>query len=71
MNLENYFSHFYFLNMDSLFTINSSYTYFFLVIQNIHLQGNVSQNFDLGLCYSFMMLNVKKCIFSNNIKKQL
>ena len=55
MNLENNFSHFYFLNMNFSFTINSLYTKLFLVIENIHTQGSVSQNFDLGFCYLFMM----------------
>ena len=48
MNFENYFFHFYFSNNDFLFTINSSRTKLFLVMKNIHMQGSMSQNFDLG-----------------------
>ena len=55
MNFENNFSYFYFLNMNFLFTIYSLYTKLFLVKENIHTQGSVSQNFDLGFCYFFMM----------------
>ena len=55
MNLENDFFHFYFSNSDFLFNINSSCTKLFLMIKNIHMQGSVSQNFDLGFCYFFIM----------------
>ena len=55
MNLENHFFHFYFSNNDFSFTIKSSSTKLFLVIQPIHMQGSVSQNLDLGFCYFFMM----------------
>ena len=55
MNLENDFFHFYFSNRDFLFTINSSCTKLFLEIKNIHMQGSMSHNFDLGFCYFFMM----------------
>ena len=55
MNLENLFFHFYFSNNDFLSTTNSLSTKLFLVIKNIHMQGSVSQNFDLGFCYFFMM----------------
>ena len=55
MNFENDFSHFYFLNMNFLFTISSLYTKLFLVIENIHVQGSVSHNYDLGFCYFCMM----------------
>ena len=27
--------------------------------KNIHMQGSLSQNLDLGFCYFFMMWNVK------------
>ena len=55
MNLENHFFHFYFSNNDFSFTIISLSTKLFLVINNIHMQGSMSQNFDLGFCYFFMM----------------
>ena len=48
MNFEKKNFHFYFSNNDFLFTINSSRTKFCIVMKNIHMQGNVSQNFDLG-----------------------
>ena len=51
MNLENDFFHFYFSNSDFLFTINSSCTKLFLLIENIHMQGSMSQNFDLGFFF--------------------
>ena len=38
MNLENNFSHFYFLNMNFLFTINSLYTKLFLVIEKTFIR---------------------------------
>ena len=60
MNFQNDFSHFYFSNMNFWFTINSLCTKLFLVIGNIHMQGSMSQNFDLGFCYLFMIWNVKK-----------
>ena len=61
MNIENHFFHFYFSNNNFSFTINSLSTKLFLVINNIHMQGSVSQNFDLGFCYFFMMCYVKYC----------
>ena len=53
MNFENDLFHFCFSNIDFLFTIMISFTTLFLVIENIHMQGCASQNFDLGFCYSF------------------
>ena len=55
MNVENHFFHFYFSNNDFSFTINSLSIKLFLVIKNIHMQGSVSQNFDLGFFFFFMM----------------
>ena len=55
MNLENNVFHFYFSNNDFSFTIKNLSTKLFLVIKMIYIQGNVSQNFDLGFCYFFMM----------------
>ena len=54
MNVENHFFHFYFSNNDFSFTINIMSTKLFLVIKIIHMQGSVSQNFDLDICYFFM-----------------
>ena len=61
MNVENHFFHFYFSNNDFSFTINSLSTKIFLLIKNILMQGSMSQNFDSGFCYFFMMFNVKYC----------
>ena len=56
MNVENLFFYFNFSNNDFSFTINSFSTNIFLVIKNICIQGRMSQNFDSGFCYFFMML---------------
>ena len=55
MNLENDFFHFYFSNSDFLFIIDSLCTKLFVVIKNSYIQGILSQNFNLGFCYFFMM----------------
>ena len=40
--------------MDTSFTIYSSCTKFYVPAEYIHMQGSVSQNFDLCLCYFFI-----------------
>ena len=55
MYLENIFFNFYFLNKDFSFTIMNFYTKFLPGVENILTQGSVSQNFDLGFCYFFIM----------------
>ena len=47
---SNSFFGFYFFNINSTFTIKSSYTTFYPWKEDIHMQGRVSQNFDLSFC---------------------
>ena len=55
--------------MNTSFTIYSSQTKFWIPAEYIHIQGSVSQNFDLGLCYLFYNIERKK--MSKNILKKI
>ena len=53
------FFDFYFLKRDFLFTIMSSALKLSELVDNIHLEGTVSQVFDLGPTFYFMSKNGK------------
>ena len=55
--LKLYFFHFYFLNQDFFLTIIYITLLFGDLVDNAHLEGKVSQNFDLGLSFHFMTKN--------------
>ena len=49
------FLHFYFLNTDFSFTACTIHLKLYGYVQNIPSERSVSQNFDLGLGFIFMM----------------
>ena len=51
------FFHFYFLNQDFFLTIISITLLFGALVGNVHLEGTVSQNFDLRPSFQFMTKN--------------
>ena len=51
------FFHFYFLNQDFLFTNRISTSRLCNLINNVYLEGTVSQIFDLGPSFYFMSKN--------------
>ena len=53
------FFHFYFLNRDFPFTFISPPLQVGNLVDNIHLEGTVSQIFHLGLSYHFILKNGK------------
>ena len=53
----NCISHFYFLNQDFFLTIISITLLFGDLVDNIHLEGNISQTFDLSPSFRFMTKN--------------
>ena len=52
--LKNVFYYFYFLNQDFFLTIISIPLLFGDLVDTIHLEGTVSQNFDLSSSFHFM-----------------
>ena len=50
IELKIIFFYFYFLNMNFSFTTKSPYSKFKQREDDIHIEGNISHNFDLGLC---------------------
>ena len=46
---ENYFSNFYFLNMDIFLIIKATNLILSIHVENITVEGTVSQNSDIGL----------------------
>ena len=61
MHIKIVFFHFYFLNQDFFLTIISITLYFTDLVDNVHLEGIVSQNFDLGPSLDF--IKQKRVIF--------
>ena len=51
------FFHFYFLDQDFFLTIISITLVFGDLVENVHLEGRISQNFDLGPSFHFMTKN--------------
>ena len=54
MNLKTHIFHVYFLNMDISLIIAHISLKICMCIAEICMEGSVSQNFDLGLSFSFM-----------------
>ena len=52
--IKNQFFHFYFFIQDISLTIDSTYLLFSGYVKNIHLEGIVSQNLNIGLSSHFM-----------------
>ena len=57
MNLKFIFFHFYFLNIDTSFTIYTIDLKLSVLLCDVFKQGNVSQIFDLGPSFYFMQKN--------------
>ena len=57
------FFHFYFLNQDFFLTIISITFLFGDLVDNIYLEGIVSQNFDLGPSFYFMTKTGNSLLF--------
>ena len=55
MNLKILILHVYFLNMHILLIITPIYLITCMYITKICMEGSVSQNFDLGLSFCFML----------------
>ena len=51
------FFHFYFLNQDFFLTIISITLLFGYLVDNVHLEGTMSKNFDLRPSFHFMAKN--------------
>ena len=51
------FFHFYFLNMDISFNIQVTEMKLCTGVKNIHMEGTVSQIFDIGLSFDFILKN--------------
>ena len=66
--IKNLFFHFYFLNQVFYFTIMSLSLLLWYLIDNMHLEGTVSQIFYVGPSFNFMTKNGKHfAIFCNYI----
>ena len=63
--VKNWLLYFYFLNTDFSFTVCNINLKLYEYAQNVHLEGSVSQNFDLGPGFIFMIWNIK------NVKKYI
>ena len=54
---KKHFLYFYFLNKDFSLTIGVNVLRFSTDVRNIHIEGSVSQIFDLGLSFCFIKKN--------------
>ena len=67
MNLKVLIFHVYFLNMHILLIIAPIYLKTCMCIARICMEGSVSQNFDLGIWFCFMLC--RRWNFENKYKK--
>ena len=59
IKIKNYLFHFYFLIQDYSFTIRNTWVKFYTLVNNINMEGTVSQIFDIGPRFIFMSKNGK------------
>ena len=57
MKIKNNFFHFYFLIQDYSFTIRNPWVKFYTLVNNINMEGTMSQIFDIGHRFIFMSNN--------------
>ena len=65
--IKNWFFHFYFLIQDFLLNTGNTFSQIYMSIHNIHIEGTVSQNFDIGPSFIFMQKNGKIFIIFSSL----